>query len=1245
MDDPPVDPTDANLARAAQVFLHSPLSRTSFSISDAMVLIGIPGDVAKTQYYIDKVEKLIKGATQGNTITFDQSAEGKVKRVATLVRVFLPKVPGLASVMELAGIPQPERTKTKPQKGPTALYMRCKIQRDKILKGNEDLETQQAAWISPLRNPCIPQVLTIDSIETERDAEHDILSPLSASGVSRGPSLASSSGSSSESSSAELLTIPTRRERQQNANSSITSITSGGTSRHTASQQQEERVIEQQIWEMKKCAVKLGTILYQQVLAKENPVCHLQGSNKCADAINQMFKRVLVSGHQLSSGVRENRVGKSPPRPGRPSEIPDDDFKGLCALFWTVAAIEQANSDPQRLNRVEETSLLGTIVNAKRRAEGKNNLDEISLYERIQTANSTNQGVQNVDDRDVLRVRWLTYSNQRNSYLAWEKVSVEEGFARLPTDERERQEKGYVVFYPKQERRFCNFDEMKFTLDGKDEKAGGRPAVSHTTSTVPEAGKASVTSDNVCTITMGIIGNEPMPFLVIFPSKAKEDNYKIKIKRIASFKPIVAQYGYESPQTWDCTFAVSPKGSMNGPILTEWVNEHVIECWPDLCDLPGYRVLLKADSGPGRTAADFLARAHIEGVKFFPGVPNGTEVGQEMDQLFGAFKASCYRNRTKLLNARIQRRADNARLTHNDVGFLIFGGICIMDDGTEVELEEAFSLYFSTEHIRAAREKCGYCPATRNGLLSDRVRHEAIETLAGDFDEEEDTYGALLDQLEAQNHSAVESLESKGYELASKGKRYVHRVTSSQVAGRQVRTEPNTRERQDLLQKCVTAGNFFEVTGGGGVANNADMLLAKERKEMLQEVPTKEKTKKNLIEYSVIRSKARTVYDKSFSKWQKGDFVLACKYKTGPFPPKGLAISGMKKSQLSAFYNNKYKGRRRQRKWKGWTRKNEAELVRFKSGQINSVQETAIYGRALETQNIYLATKFRYMSKTRRKQVLGKLFEELPADEKDDIARLLAGAPEIVSDSDEPETDDGSKGDSGDESSLMTFETDDENNSMSDRLDPILRELESGKDSDSISDLLAAGFFAASESESESASKEGSPPHNAGRSTTAACESQESDVESSEASFMTPPDIEEENENEATGWCNDNDNDNDNDNNHSESKEVKRLRTLSRIESLEKKKERQAGDDNQFPTKLAEADRRLRLRKDLRIKDLEVLFEARGEECQPFKKDRKKKILEQWELVKCLPVVWEPWTEANNKELEELMCIIAGMDD
>jgi hypothetical protein len=86
--------------------------------------------------------------------------------------------------------------------------------------------------------------------------------------------------------------------------------------------------------------------------------------------------------------------------------------------------------------------------------------------------------------------------------------------------------------------------------------------------------------------------------------------------------------------------------------------------------------------------------------------------------------------------------------------------------------------------------------------------------------------------------------------------------------------------------------------------------------------------------------------------------------------------------------------------------------------------------------------------------------------------------------------------------------------------------------------------------------------------------------------------------------------------------------------------------ENQFYEKLAEADGQFHQNgngKTLHLQDLEILFQARGDEC-PLS-IRKKTILEQWEVVQTLPVTWAPWMEANNKELEELLHIFAEMDD
>jgi hypothetical protein len=193
-----------------------------------------------------------------------------------------------------------------------------------------------------------------------------------------------------------------------------------------------------------------------------------------------------------------------------------------------------------------------------------------------------------------------------------------------------------------QEERITNLDEMKFTLNGNDEQAGGRPTANHTTSQINESGHvASDNSDNVCTLVFGVAGNEPLPPLVIFPTSAKNaENYKINPKSVGSFNQIGAKYVYPTTSFFDCTFAVSPKGSMTNDIFEKWICETVTECFPDINDIDRFRVMINADSGPGRHGTNFLGRSNVEGLQFFPGLPNGTECGQVMDQLFGAFKAS-----------------------------------------------------------------------------------------------------------------------------------------------------------------------------------------------------------------------------------------------------------------------------------------------------------------------------------------------------------------------------------------------------------------------------------------------------------------------------------------------------------------------------------------------------------------------------------------------------------------------------
>ena len=623
---------------AARIYVLVPGKQ--FDIPAALVLAGVAKDVAQTKTCIDSVQRLVDIKTQASGLDLGTTDDAKLKRFEKLYKL-IPRdqQPGQAKIMRLVGFADGEITKPAPQKGPTALYMKCKRLMTKVNTREEQSATSGSASRragpsyacrseAPASAPPVARV-HVHEAGAENEVEMSLLSPMSDS--------AASLGSETQASNEELAQISRRTTGGTGA--TVASLTGSQSTRRSSQDKQMDRRLEQQEDEIRTAAYKVGATLYATVASGRNPLLHFQSAEKCASAVNTMFKVQAISGYQLGQAIKNEQVGQSPPRRGRPSQIPDEDFKDLAQLFYTLAAIEQANSEPNRLNRVGEITLLGSIVNVKRKGDGMTEMNEVALYERIQKANSTMQAVDAVDERDALRVQWLTYNNQLKHHRAWEKMVVEQGFARLPFNEEEKKEKGYVVFYEGQERRFANFDEIKIKLKGNDEQAGGRPPMSHSAKGLPESGFGADTTAIACTLGMGVIGNEPMPPIVIFPTGSKkEQNYKLNPKEVSSFHEIWCQYGYQRKYAFECSFAVSPKGSMTNDIFEEYMNTKVMQAWPDLGDQDGQRAILKADSGPGRHATDFLARSRVEGLSFFPGLPNATENGQEMDQLFSAFK-------------------------------------------------------------------------------------------------------------------------------------------------------------------------------------------------------------------------------------------------------------------------------------------------------------------------------------------------------------------------------------------------------------------------------------------------------------------------------------------------------------------------------------------------------------------------------------------------------------------------------
>ena len=87
----------------------------------------------------------------------------------------------------------------------------------------------------------------------------------------------------------------------------------------------------------------------------------------------------------------------------------------------------------------------------------------------------------------------------------------------------------------------------------------------------------------------------------------------------------------------------------------------------------GRYVIIKVDSGPGRSNIDLLVRLKMLGFILYPGVPNTTHVTQETDRNYGPFKTKFVSNLDTIVSERIAARK-SLLLQPKLVGLPVFGG-------------------------------------------------------------------------------------------------------------------------------------------------------------------------------------------------------------------------------------------------------------------------------------------------------------------------------------------------------------------------------------------------------------------------------------------------------------------------------------------------------------------------------------------------------------------------------------------
>jgi hypothetical protein len=114
------------------------------------------------------------------------------------------------------------------------------------------------------------------------------------------------------------------------------------------------------------------------------------------------------------------------------------------------------------------------------------------------------------------------------------------------------------------------------------------------------------------------------------------------------------KFGHRVAQKFAPTFGFNEKGGMDNKEFSRYLLDLTSRLYPDRADVPGQRVLVKVDSGPGRNCKELKALLRTEGIYLHMGVPNGTAAHQETDQKsnYGTFKPCLCQNRNQLFSYR-----------------------------------------------------------------------------------------------------------------------------------------------------------------------------------------------------------------------------------------------------------------------------------------------------------------------------------------------------------------------------------------------------------------------------------------------------------------------------------------------------------------------------------------------------------------------------------------------------------------
>ena len=168
---------------------------------------------------------------------------------------------------------------------------------------------------------------------------------------------------------------------------------------------------------------------------------------------------------------------------------------------------------------------------------------------------------------------------------------------------------GKVEIPDEQKKRIINLDESCPSLDESDGTKGGHPVVSFYDPALPNLGRVASKSSTTATVICGssAFGEAMPPHLQICTTAKTCERQKIQLELLQYLSTARGQFGHLAPQCFPVTIGMNEKGGMDEEEFGKYLIELIDMIFPDAADVDGKRVIVKIDSGPGRTNPYLLA--------------------------------------------------------------------------------------------------------------------------------------------------------------------------------------------------------------------------------------------------------------------------------------------------------------------------------------------------------------------------------------------------------------------------------------------------------------------------------------------------------------------------------------------------------------------------------------------------------------------------------------------------------------